>query len=123
ADSRPDAKGSPSPKPQRGEVTPIGHADRHKFAIGHGKPPLRTALRIVVEFWPRHADLRSRGWGDRLSSRAIAGAARTYGLVRRPRSGARAALPGKEKHHRGNGSERAKPARNREDREGLPAYH
>src|SRR5436190_21940636 len=99
------------------------YAARHKFAIGHGKPPLRTALRIVVEFWPRHADLRSRGWGDRLSSRAIAGAARTYGVVRRPRSGARTALFRQKEHHRGNGSKRAKPARNRKDRKGLPAHH
>src|SRR6266481_5646506 len=48
------------------------------------EPRLRAFLRIVVEFWPRHADLRSRGRSDRLPSRAIAGAARTYGLVRGP---------------------------------------
>src|SRR6266436_453120 len=89
---------------------------------GTGKPRLRTALRIVIEFWPRHADLRFRGRSDRLSSRTIAGAARTYGLVRRPRSGACAALPRQEKHHRGDGSKRAKPARDREGREGLPAH-
>src|SRR6266478_2544341 len=89
---------------------------------GTGKPRLRTTLRIVIEFWPRHADLRFRGRSNRLSSRAIAGAARTYGVVRRPRSGPRAAFPGQEKHYCCNGSERAKPARNREGREGLPAH-
>src|ERR1700737_2040459 len=113
-------------------ISPVGfrcrsyrHSLRRSTEVrnrGTRKPALRTALRIVIEFWPRHADLRFRCRSDRLSSRAIAGAARTYGLVRRPRSGAGAALPGQEKHHRCNGSERAKPARNREGREGLPAH-
>src|SRR2546430_10073601 len=43
---------------------------------------LPILLRIVVEFCARHADLRLRSWGDRLSSRTIARAPRTYGLVR-----------------------------------------
>src|ERR1700694_1145915 len=118
--------------PQPWVISPVGsegrsysHSLRRPAEVrnwGRGKAPLRTALRIVIEFWPRHADLRFRGRSYRLSSRAIAGAARTYGLVRRPRSGARAALPGQEKHHRCNGSKRAKPARNREGRERLPAH-
>src|SRR6267143_7051592 len=90
---------------------------------GKLKPGLKGVLWIVIEFSPRHADLRFGGRSDRFPSRTIAGAARTYGLVRRPRHGARAALPGQEKHYRRHGSERAKPARSRKGGEGLPPHH
>src|SRR6267143_2610655 len=87
---------------------------------GKFKPRLKGVLWIVIEFLPRHADLRSGGRSNRFPSRTIAGAARTYGLVRRPRPGARPALPGQEKHNRHHGSECPKSTRNRESREGLP---
>src|SRR6266436_1181595 len=93
--------------PQPWVISPVGcrgrsysHSLRRPIEVrnwGSGKAPLRTALRIVIEFWPRHADLCFRGRSDRLSSRTIAGAARTYGVVRRPRSGPRAALPREKK--------------------------
>src|ERR1700674_661200 len=51
---------------------------------GKSKPRLKGVLWIVIEFLPRHADLRFGGRSDRFPSRTIAGAARTYGLVRRP---------------------------------------
>src|SRR5215472_5875692 len=83
---------------------------------------LKEVLRIVVEFCARHADLRLRGRGDRLASRTIAGAPRTYGLVRGPRSRAGAALPGEKKHDPCHGGECAKSPGHREGRQGLSAH-
>src|SRR6266849_5967121 len=76
-------------------VTGIVYASDGKGAIRCTRQQrLRRAKWIVIEFCPRHADLHSRGLGDRFPPRTIAGAARTYGLVRGPRPGARPALSG-----------------------------
>src|SRR5258708_14859242 len=119
---RPSSRGLSLPEAAGVGVTTLVYAARLECAIATLGNPTKDGPSDCVEFWPRHADLRFRGRSDRLSSRAIAVAARTYGLVRRPRSGARAALPGEKEHYRGYGSERAKPARNCESRKGLPAY-
>src|SRR5260370_10262295 len=76
-------------------VTGVVYASDGKGAIRcDGQQGLRRAKWIVIEFCPRHADLHSRGRGDRFPPRTIVGAARTYGLVRGPRPGARPALSG-----------------------------
>src|SRR5712691_720978 len=84
---------------------------------GTGRPPRRSG--VMVELRP-DADLRSGGGCDRLPPGTASRTAGAPRPVRRPRPGARAALPREEEQDSHRESERAKPARDRPRGTRLP---
>lgn len=76
----------------------------------------------VIEFLPRHADLRSRGRSHRFTSGRTAPTSRTYCLVRRPRPRSGAPLSRGQKHNCCCRGQRQKPAWHRSRGARLPTH-